>query len=162
MTALKMNLHTALFSAGSTTTAGETAHRIIDLERRAATHLRVVASARPSGAINDLYALAAEEGVSLDRSPVFQMAKQFLLALPIDVTSPELAIDSDGEVVFDWVGRAGELFTASLRADGRLSYAARFSALNKDHGTKVFSGELPPRVAQLIREVTAAGSRASH
>ncbi len=56
----------------------------------------------------------------------------------------------DGEINFDWGGQQRKMVTATLRRDGRLSYAAYFSPLDKDYGTKTFVDEVPKVVIDLV------------
>src|SRR5690348_1705029 len=49
---------------------------------------------------------------------VIDLASKFLTALPLDFPEPELGVDPDGEISFDWFCKAGKNFSVSLRNDG--------------------------------------------
>lgn len=82
-----------------------------------------VDTATASAAFNDLHALAHEHGITVEQSKVFSLAKMFLLAMPRELSQPELDFDADGEVLFDWRGPHERMMTISLREDGRISFA---------------------------------------
>src|ERR1022692_4550787 len=44
-------------------------------------------------------------------SDTYQIAKRFILALPSSLPAPELTVDRDGEVNFDWFGSGGQIFS---------------------------------------------------
>ena len=56
-------------------------------------------------------------------SATLLLAQRFLAALPSELAAPELAVDPDGEISFDWFGRSGRNFSVSLRSDGRVAIA---------------------------------------
>ena len=107
-----------------------------------------------SGVFNDLQLLAQESGVRVAEHQAFMFAQRFLLALPSEIRPPELAYDEEGEIAFDWHGDRGCYMSLTLRDDGRLSYAARFSAFDKEYGTKRFDNSIPKQVIELVRRVT--------
>lgn len=103
-----------------------------------------------SGAVfHDLHALAAESGEKVEDSQLFSLALRFLTALPFGA-KPELARDAEGDIIFDWLGAKGEMLTVALRHDGRLAYACRLSAFDKEHGTKFFSDAVPKTILECI------------
>ena len=111
-------------------------------------------SAGSSLVFNDLAQLALESEANLAINDLFLLAQRFLFALPSPIPAPELSIDCDGEVVFDWHSRDGKkMMTIALGFDGRLSYAARFSGQDKDFGLKRFEDEIPKIVIELVRRV---------
>jgi hypothetical protein len=103
---------------------------------------------------NDLQALAKEHGLDVKETPALLLAQQFLLALPSSTPAPELAIDGDGDIVFDWAGSGERMLSVALRGDGTLSYAGRLSATDREHGTKQFVDAIPPQVLDLAHRVT--------
>jgi len=117
--------------------------------------LKAGEAARTSWVFNDLSSLAAENGLEVQQTPVLVLAQRFLLALPGGVSAPELSLEDDGEVCFDWQGPGGKLMTITLRDDGRLSYASRISQYDKDHGTKRFVDAIPSSVVGLLHQVTS-------
>lgn len=106
-----------------------------------------------SWVFDDLQLLALESEVSIANNKAFMLAQRFLLALPSQLPPPELAFDDDGEIAFDWRNSRGFLLSLTLREDGRLSYAARFSAFDKEYGTKRFDSSIPRQVIELVQRV---------
>jgi hypothetical protein len=73
-------------------------------------------------------------------------ALDFTRLLPKSLPIPEVAADPDGEISFDWVGKTGKMFSVSISAGGRLSYAGRFSDTSKIHGVEQLSETFPREV----------------
>lgn len=154
MSSLALNKCVGSLSGFGSLPAGDTGQNVLRKTWNAVSDLRAGAPARTSWAFNDLHALAREHDTEVQQSEVLMLAQRFLLALPGAVPAPELSFDDDGEVSFDWKGREGELLTITLREDGRLSYAARLSAYNREHGTKKFVDAIPRTLVELVHEVT--------
>lgn len=106
-----------------------------------------------SGVFYDLEQLAQEVGLSFEEDNAFILAKRFLLALPSQLPLPELAYDEDGEIEFDWCGGKGRYVSLTLRDDGRIAYAARFSEVDKDTGTKRFENSIPKQVIEMVQKL---------
>lgn len=70
----------------------------------------------------------------------------FVMLLPRALPIPEVAPDTDGEIAFDWIGKSGKMFSVSIGADGRISYAGRFGDKSKTHGTEQLSEILPREI----------------
>lgn len=83
----------------------------------------------------------------------YQIAKRFILALPSSIPAPELTVDRDGEVNFDWFGSGGQIFSASLRKDGRIAFAGQFSARNRLSGVEEFNDSVPKRIVESIKAI---------
>lgn len=141
-----------LFGRGSPA-AGDTGKGVQDMAGMAVKHLKAGLAARTNLVFNDLHALIQESQLCYP-SGLTSLAQRFLLALPTSLPEPSLSLDEDNEISFDWIGSAGRLMTVTLREDGRLTYAARISAFNKEHGTKWFDEAVPQRVIELVQETT--------
>jgi hypothetical protein len=144
----------------SHTTAGEHGKKVERLTRDALTSVKISSTAGSSFVFNDLMALAKECGADPHSSPVFRLAQRFLLALPISMlisgSAPELSRDDDGDIIFDWAGVGGRMFTIALNETGMVFYAARLSALDKEHGTKQFVDTIPKPILELIQRVSTS------
>lgn len=95
--------------------------------------------------------------VDAELTPVDQetvlAALGFAALLPRSLPSPEIASDPDGEVSFDWSGPAGKMFSVSVSRNGRISFAGRFGATSKIHGTEQLSEILPHEIVRGIQKV---------
>jgi hypothetical protein len=114
---------------------------------------RLALHSSPQAAINDLYTLqneALESGDELATETV-EMAKRFLLAWPKTMPVPELALDTDGEIVFDWAAPGRRMVSVSLRADGRLSYAGQLGGRRTVHGTEALDDAVPEPIVEAVR-----------
>ncbi len=140
---------------GTAHAAGPTGASLARITKDALESLKTRVSAGPSLVFQDLRSLARELGLEASDSQVFVLAERFLLALPSHMPAPELAMDGDGELVFDWSAPRNRMFTVTLRADGRLTYACRLSAFDKDYGTKSFVDAIPKTVLALLQQVVA-------
>ena len=83
----------------------------------------------------------------------WNVASRFLAALPADLPAPEVGIDPDGEVGFDWRGPNERVLTVSLANDGQLSYAGLFRGGATAHGTEMFEDVVPQTIIQLIKRL---------
>jgi len=110
--------------------------------------------ARTSGAFHDLESLARENGTTVQQSATFTIAQRLLLVLPSDIPSPDLDVDNEGDVVFDWCGTGSRMMTIALGEDGRVSYAARLSSTKNRNGNDLFIDVVPPEIIDLVRAVT--------
>lgn len=111
-------------------------------------------SARTSGAFHDLEALALEQGTTVQKTAVFSIAKRLLLVLPVGIPSPDLDIDSEGDILFDWYGPNSSMLTLALRKDGRISFAARLSPMKSRNGNDIFIDSVPQEIISLVRTIT--------
>jgi len=133
--------------------AGDAGRRLFDKTAQATCELKMGISARSSWIFNDLHALAEENGIEFLKSDLFVIAQRFLLSVPEILKSPELSLDSDGEIRFDWHNSEFRMLSVALRRDGRLTYAARTSICDTDYGTKFFTDEIPQIIVLLVRQV---------
>lgn len=131
--------------------AGPLADDVARLTLRALQDLKVTISAGSSWVFNDLHTLCDEKG----GAKAFTLAQRFLLALPSNLPAPELDIDDDGDVVFDWAGPPDRLMSVALNPDGRITFAARLSANRARHGSDYFSDAIPHEILDLLAQITS-------
>ena len=86
-------------------------------------------------------------------SATLLLAQRFLAALPSELAAPELAVDPDGEISFDWFGRSGRNFSVSLRSDGRVAYAGAFGPEKTKYGTDRFDDQVPEEIVEAVRDL---------
>jgi hypothetical protein len=84
-------------------------------------------------------------------------AWRFVLVLPNSVEPPDVAVDPDGEVSFDWHYGPRNVVSVSVAADGSLAYAALIGS-SRSHGTEIFGENIPGTIASLIDRVVASAS----
>jgi hypothetical protein len=111
---------------------------------------------RVSVALNDLDSLQAELISSNDplvfKAP-FDLARRFLFALPTDVAVPELALDPDGEISFDWVADRGRNFSVSLGSSGRVSFAGKLGMEKCIYGVDQFDEVVAREIVDAVRSL---------
>ena len=83
----------------------------------------------------------------------YQAAKRFVLALPLDIPAPEVVVDADGEINFEWYGKLGQRLTMALRKDGRIAYAGQFSIRSRTSGMEEFNDSVPKELVDCIKKV---------
>jgi hypothetical protein len=79
-------------------------------------------------------------------------ARMFATALPADTLRPEVSVDRDGDISFEWYQSPQSVFSVSIRRDGILHYAGLFGP-NKSHGSEVLDRGIPDPIAHGIRRV---------
>lgn len=84
-------------------------------------------TARVSAIYSELMSLVAERIDEVSGATLVK-ALEFAATLPSDVELPEVSIDPDGELAFDWFKESG-LLSVSVGRTGRLTYAARLENL---------------------------------
>lgn len=116
------------------------------------SHAGTAADVFPSGAqhlISEIGAATRESqamGLAYVDERTEMVAVKFALQLPASVPMPEVAVDPDGEVSFDWLGQAGKIFSVSIDRNGRLAYAGRFGQNSKMNGVEQVSDICPPEI----------------
>lgn len=79
-------------------------------------------------------------------------AISFSQMLPMHLPVPEIYIDSDGEVTFEWYLGPRKVFSVTVRGNDELAYAGLFGA-NKTYGTECLDDELPETILDNISRV---------
>ena len=70
---------------------------------------------------------------------------RFLWSIPSTVPMPEVAIDPDGEISFEWYKAPRWVLSVSVGPRGELAYAGLFGR-RRSHGTAQFVDEIPSDV----------------
>lgn len=154
MTTLSANrfpLTERLFSGGT----GEDAGKVLKLAYQAISNLGNRDSYAPTK--HELFALhlkalRGEVPEPFDEDTL-ATASAFWSVFPKHFTVPELSLDEDGEVLFDWSPTEGRMLTVALRYDGRMSYAARLGGGRTRHGTEYFNDAFPAWLGDLLSEL---------
>lgn len=153
MTRLAFGTGSGHLSGRGSPPAGDVGRMLLQFARAAFGELKQGVSARSSWIFHDLQLLARENDIDAHESLLFEQAQRFLLALPGHLPAPELSLDADGEVSFDWSGPQRQVLTVTLREDGRLSYACWLSPNDRQHGTKQFLDVVPKAITECIQQV---------
>jgi len=95
-----------------------------------------------------------EDAAPVD-SETADAAIQFASLLPLSLPIPEVAPDPNGEILFDWIGPSGKMFTVSVNRAGRIAYAGRFGERSKVHGVEELSTACPPEILRGIAKATS-------
>lgn len=90
--------------------------------------------------------------VKIDRRTQY-LAFRFLDALPTAIPAPEIGLDPDGEISFEWFVSENRHFSVSLSPEGILSYAGFFGTNSIAHGTEEFDDTVPQAIISAIRRL---------
>lgn len=82
------------------------------------------------------------EGAAAMQQSTLRYATRLLWALPSSTPAPDVVVDRDGEVVFDWDRGPGRIFSISVGRDGTLTYAGIFGNA-KTRGTEMLAAGVP-------------------
>jgi hypothetical protein len=78
-------------------------------------------------------------------------------SLPAGTTPPEVVIEQDGEIGFDWQESRRRVLSLTIGPSGMIGYAALVGS-EPIYGKAPFGGHLPETVAHLLRRVLSAES----
>ncbi len=90
----------------------------------------------------------------------YAYATQFLRMLPTSTPSPDISIDADGEILFEWDQGRRHIFSVTIGRDGTLTYAGLFG-YRKTHGTEHFRAALPLVIQDCLSRVIASAASSS-
>jgi len=79
-------------------------------------------------------------------------ALYFSQLLPVNIPIPEIYVDPDGAITFEWYVGPRQVFSVSMGSNNELVYAGLFGA-NKTHGTEHLDDELPETILDNIHRV---------
>jgi hypothetical protein len=94
-------------------------------------------------------------GAQSVREETYDLAHQFLAALPLSTPVPSIGAEPDGHITVEWYRSPQRTLSVSISPDGDLHYAALLG-LTKAYGTEPFVGEVPKIISDLIHRVAAA------
>ncbi|MDB0529749.1 hypothetical protein LBW56_24065 [Ralstonia solanacearum] len=75
-------------------------------------------------------------------------AMDFAIALPTDVAQPEVSVDPDGEVAFDWIDE-NNMLSVSIGPEGGITYAGKFREESVS-GTTHFRESIPNPLGEVL------------
>jgi hypothetical protein len=82
----------------------------------------------------------------------YVQAERFINALPANVPAPEVAMDPDGEVSFEWYHGPRRVFSISIGSSDELTYAGIYGS-SKARGVETFNFEVPRVVLDNLRRL---------
>lgn len=81
------------------------------------------------------------------------LAKSFLYKLPSSYPKPDISVDPDGEISFEWLNGPDKIFSISFSKKNEVSFAGIFST-GEIHGTEEFSEyEIPQKIFENIKRL---------
>jgi hypothetical protein len=139
--------------------ASDVANVVRDFIYRTRRHARANASDWRTLAESLVHQLRRESLLSDDddSKPVLAetelQAIRFISALSAQLPRPEVAVDPDGELSFDWWYAPHAQFSVSVGPTGTLTYAGLIGKGAKRYGVEPFTREIPPVVLGTIQEL---------
>jgi len=82
----------------------------------------------------------------------YAYASQFLQILPAGLPIPDVFVDTDGEILFEWDRGPRQIFSVSVGRDGTLTFAGLFGHA-KIHGTEHLREALPVVIAHSLQRI---------
>ena len=95
-------------------------------------------------------------GLPVTQGAVAQ-ALAFLDVLPSTLSKPEVTVDPDGELSFEWYFGPRRALTASINASGRISFAALIGP-RRFHGTDYLLDALPEPLTLALGQLHASAA----
>ena len=84
----------------------------------------------------------------------FMHACHFLRTMPLGTWAPEVGIEPDGHLTFEWHRSSFRTLSVSVSPAGDLNYSALIGP-NRVFGTEAFLGDIPQPILELIRRIYA-------
>lgn len=86
------------------------------------------------------------------------VAEDFIRALPDGLETPELSVDPDGDISFDWIPDNTKTLTISVNGSNRLAYAW-IDGTDRGHAaTRFENGVIPSRLLTEIESIVSYGA----
>lgn len=82
----------------------------------------------------------------------YAYASQFLQILPASLPIPDISVDTDGEILFEWDRGQRHIFSISVGRDGTLTFAGLYGH-TKIHGTEHLREALPLVIAHSLQRI---------
>lgn len=92
-------------------------------------------------------------GAPVDRDSLI-FAKQLAQFLPFSAPAPEVSVDPDGEVSFDWRGSTRHIVSCSISPTGTLRYAGIIGA-SEVHGKEPWQDGIPEAIVRLLQRMVS-------
>jgi hypothetical protein len=86
------------------------------------------------------------------REETYNLAHQFLVALPPGMPLPSIAAEPDGHITAEWYRSPRRTLSVSIGPDGKLHYAALLGT-ERICGTEDFQAKMPAVLSDLIARI---------
>lgn len=93
-------------------------------------------------------------GASAVEVDTYLESRRFLQSLPTTIPIPEITVEPDGEIAFEWYVAPRKILSVSVGSHNILTYAGLFG-LSKTHGTEYFGDELPATILSNLQRLFA-------
>jgi hypothetical protein len=99
---------------------------------------------------------ASEQASRVDEATI-RAAELFAYYLPRFGPLPEVSVDPDGEISFDWIAPSGnKMFSVSVNNQSRLAYAGWFGEKSRIHGVEQLAENCPQEILRGIQKATCS------
>jgi hypothetical protein len=132
------------------TAASDAGAAISRYESSLKDHFFEPASRQTSGAIQKLQELRLDEDNIKPNLRTLEQALSFIMSLPSWLPAPDVGVDNDGDITFEWYSGPYKTITVAIDAEGKLNYAVLFSQGINRHGTDFFADGIPKDILQAI------------
>lgn len=122
-------------------------------EPRTSFSLGNLAGAHADAKVYEAVHAAADDDRNLVGQATLDSAIGFLRALPREVASPVIVVESDGQVGFDWEVSPRQVLSVHVGGNGMLGYAALFNH-EPIYGKVPFVGALPATIRYLLQRLS--------
>jgi hypothetical protein len=101
-----------------------------------------------------IFGLATSDSEGVEKLELFTIfnALELVNLLPTRLPIPEVDIDPDGEISFEWYRSSNKLLSISIGQDGRLAYAGRLG-LKRISGIDYLGEQFPNELAAFIEKI---------
>ena len=99
-------------------------------------------------------------GAQSVREETYDLAHQFLTALPLSTPVPSIGAEPDGHITVEWHRSPQRTLSVSISPDGELHYAALLGA-ERICGTETFRARMPQVLSDLIARIEERDTESS-
>jgi hypothetical protein len=99
-------------------------------------------------------------GAQSVREETYDLAHQFLAALPLSTPLPSIGAEPDGQITVEWYRSPQRTLSVSVSPDGDLHYAALLGA-ERICGTETFRAKMPQVLRDLIARIEERDTESS-
>ena len=99
-------------------------------------------------------------GAQSVREETYDLAHQFLAALPLSTPLPSIGAEPDGQITVEWYRSPQRTLSVSISPDGDLHYAALLGA-ERICGTETFRARMPQVLSDLIARIEERDTESS-